>query len=177
MQQPMAPKPKRRKMGKYIRGNIDDEVAITSLASKDVIGGVFDETVVERTLCSSIVVNAALSGNTIVGGSGPLIVGVAHSDYTDAEIEEFLETTGQWDEGNMVAQEVSRRRIRRIGVLPNAEASENMFDGRFRKFKLNWILNAGDTLRLWIFNSGDVAVTGSGTPKVHLTGHANLWPR
>jgi len=42
-------------MGRYIRGNVDEEVALTTLASKDVVSAIFDETVNERTKITSLV--------------------------------------------------------------------------------------------------------------------------
>ncbi len=163
-------------MGKYLKGNIDDEVAVTSLASKDVVGAAPDETVGQRTRITSIVVGVGLNDNTGVAGAGPLVVGVAHSDYSDAEIEEYLETTGQWDEGDLVAQEHGRRKVRILGEFPGLLASEVLWNGAKRKFKLNWILNIGDGLRLFAYNAGDQSWTGTGTPAVTLNGHANLFP-
>ncbi len=168
--------PRKRNMGKYLKGNIDDEVTITSLASKDVVGAAPDETVAQRTRLTSVVVGATLNDYTAVAGAGPIVVGIAHSDYTDAEIEEYLETTGQWDEGNLVAQEHGRRKVRVLGEFAGLDQAEGLFDGRMRKFKLNWLLNDGDGLRLWAYNSGDQNVSGSGTPTVVLNGHANLFP-
>ncbi len=165
-----------KNMGKYLKGNIDDELVITSLATKDVVGAAPDETVGQRTRISSVVVGAALNDYTVVAGAGPIVVGVAHSDYTDAEIEEYLETTGQWDEGDLVAQEHGRRKVRILGEFSGAEVAEVLWNGAKRKFKLNWILNTGDGLRLWAYNSGDQSVSGTGTPSVVLNGHANLWP-
>ncbi len=87
-------KPTRRRMGRYIRGNVDEELAMAGLASKDVVGAVFDETVNERTFVSSIVAAFALSNWTPIANAGPIIFGVAHGDYSDAEIEEWIENTG-----------------------------------------------------------------------------------
>ncbi len=166
----------RKGMGKYLKGNIDDEVAITSLASKDVVGAAPDETVAQRTRCTSIVVGCALNDYTVVAGAGPIVVGIAHSDYTDAEVEEYLETTGQWDEGDLVAQEHAKRKVRILGEFSGAEVAEVLWNGAKRKFKLNWILNSGDGLRLWAYNSGDQPVSGTGSPAFVLNGHANLFP-
>ncbi len=99
----MARKSGRKRMGKYIRGNVDEELALTSLASKDVVGAVFDEVVNERTLVSSLVASWAMESFTPAVGVGPILVGIAHGDYSDAEIEEYLENTGQWNEGNMIS--------------------------------------------------------------------------
>ncbi len=167
-------------MGRYIRGNVDEEVALTTLASKDVVGAIFDEVVNERTLVSSLVAAWALNNFTPGANIGPFAFGVAHSDYTDAEIEEYLEQTGQWDEGNLQSQEVSKRKIRRIGVIggdiDDAADIGQFNDGRPKKTKLNWILLQGQSLRLWAYNMGSANVATT-APSLVCNGHVNLWPR
>lgn len=166
-------------MGRYIRGNVDEELALTTLAPKDVVGATFDEAVNERTLVSSLVATWSIGNWTPVANAGPIVVGVAHGDYTDAEIEEWLEQTGQWNEGNLVSREIGARKIRQIGTLESPEAatgSRSLNDGRAIKTKLNWILNQGQTLRVWAYNSGSAAVATT-APSVTVNGHVNLWPR
>jgi len=173
-----ARRPKRR-MGRYIRGNVDEEVALTTLASKDVVSAIFDEVVNERTLVSSIVATYSMSNWTDIANAGPIIFGVAHSDYNDAEIEEWLENTGQWNEGNMVSREIASRKIRQIGALvggSNAAITTTFNDGRQKKTKLNWILLQGQTLRFWCYNAGLAAVATT-APSVTANGHVNLFPK
>ncbi len=170
-------KPKRR-MGKYIRGVVDEDTDISDLASKTAVASPFDQTVAERTLISSLVASYSLSN--LVAGQGPIQFGVAHSDYTTAEIEEYIENAGSWDEGNKVAQEIGKRQVRTIGTMVG-EGGTGTNDVRFAKgekvkTKLNWILNAGDTLDLWAYNLSTAALTTS-TPILRASGHANLWPR
>ncbi len=170
---------RRRRMGRYIRGNVDEEVALTTLASKDVVGAVFDEVVNERTLVSSIVATYGLSNWTSIANAGPVVFGVAHGDYTDAEIEEYLENTGQWNEGNMLAREISSRKIRRIGTFGGADTAaetEVLNDGKPVRTKLNWILNQGQTLRLWAYNMGTAAIATT-APTLTANGHVNLFPK
>ncbi len=175
-----AAKRRRRKMGRYIRGNVDEELTLAALAAKDVIGAGFDEAVDDRTLVSSIVATYSLGGFTDIADVGPIMVGVAHSDYNDAEIEAYIEGTGQWNESDIVAtREISRRLIRRIGTFPtpvSAVAIVVLNDGKPIKTKLNWLLAEGQTLRLWVYNTGtqNVATT---VPVVNASGHVNLFPR
>ncbi len=166
-------------MGRYIRGNVDEELALASLASKDVVGAVFDETVNERTYCASIDAVYALANITAAANLGPFIFGVAHGDYSDAEIEEWLENTGQWNEGDLVAtREIGRRLIRQIGTFPTQLTGDTqaMNDGKPMKTKLGWILLQGQTLRLWIYNAGSAAVATT-TPTLTANGHVNLFPK
>ncbi len=166
-------------MGRYLKGNVDEEVAATTLAPKDVVSAIFDETVNERTLVSSIDAMYAMSNMTPIANSGPLIVGVAHSDYNDAEIEEYLEDAGQWNEGDLVAREKGARKIRQIGVFEtpdDALDSVTLNDGKPIKTKLNWILLQGQSLRLWVYNSGSAAVATT-APSITANGHVNLFPK
>ncbi len=175
----MAKNPKRRKMGRYIRGSVDESISGGTLAAKDVIALDFDDTVNERSLVSSIVATYSLTNWTKSSGVGPVLVGIAHSDYDAAEIEAYIEATDSWNEGDKVAQEVSKRLIRRIGIFDTPDdASETVVlnDGVLIKTKLNWILNQSQTLGLWIYNLGTAAFLTT-DPVVHAEGHVNLWPR
>ncbi len=166
-------------MGKYIRGAVDEFTALGTLAAKDAIVTAFDETVNERTLISSLVATWSLSNFTAGALVGPIMVGVAHSDYSAAEIEEWIENAGSWDEGDLVNQEIAGRKIRKIGIfeVPDGVAeSRELNDGRPIKTKLNWILLQGQTLGVWAYNLGQNPLATT-DPIVATEGHANLWPR
>ncbi len=166
-------------MGKYIKGAIDEDLGLGTLASKTAVEASFDETVNERTRVSSIVATWDMNNFTPGAGIGPILVGVAQNDYTQAEIEEFLETTGSWNEGDLVAQEVAGRKIRRIGVFEipdDAGDAVTLNDGKPIKTKLNWIMLQGQTLNLWAYNLGSNPIATT-APNVHASGHANLWPQ
>ncbi len=170
----------RRKMGRYIRGQLDEVFPYGTLAPKVVAIIAVAATVNERTLLSSIVATWAQRNVTAVGDAGPIQFGVAHGDYTAAEIEEWMEDAGTWNEGNKIAQEIGRRKIRSIGIfrMPAAVAEAVIFnEGRPKKTKLNWILNQGQTINLWIYNTGSVAISGASGADLTCTGHANLFPK
>lgn len=166
-------------MRSYIRGRVNEELDLGTLAAKTVVGGNFDETTTDPVLCSSIVVTVALRDFTPVNNAGPIQVGIAHSDYSDPEIEACLEATGSWDTGNKIEQEISRRLVRSIGVLDipsDANDSVSLNDGKPIKVKLNWRLGSGDTLKLWAYNLGAAAIATT-TPVVSMDGHANLFQK
>ncbi len=167
-------------MGRYLRGNIDAVQPLATLGPVSLAKLDLSDTVSERTLISSIVATWSLNGWTPVTDAGPIVFGVAHSDYTATEIEEWMETGGMWAEGNKVSQEISRRKIRRIGVLQTPAAAEDSFvfnDGRPQKTKLNWILLGGQTLSTWAYNTGAAAVSGATGADVRANGHVNLFPK
>ena len=170
----------KRAMGRYLRGSIDENLSLGTLAAATLLSAIFDETVNERTLVSSIVVSWSLSNWTPAQGDGPIVVGVAHSDYTDAEIEAVIENVGSWNEGDMVlSREVAKRLVRRVGQFEIPSAAEGgtvLNDGRPIKTKLNWILLQNQTLRYWAYNQGTSALATT-SPDIRIQGHANLWPR
>ncbi len=177
----MARKPRRRRMGRYIRGAINHKLNLGTLAAATVIGSNLAEVVNERTLVSSIVTSVSVNDWTEGLNIGPIRVGVAHSDYSDAEIEAWIEATDSWDEGDKVAQEVAGRKIRDIGTMVSSfsggSGSESYLqDGKPIKSKLNWILLQGQTIKFWAFNMGSAAFATT-DPDVNFQGHANLWPR
>ncbi len=175
----MAKPKRRRRMGRYIRGNVDEKLSLTTLAAATAVSEIFDQVVNERTLVSSIVASYSMLNMTPAAADGPILVGVCHSDYTDTEIGEFVTATGGWDEGNKIAQEQMSRKIRRIGTFqnpPDVTTPAVLNDGRQIKTKLNWILLQGQSLRLWAFNTGSSALDTT-VPVVHANGHVNLFPK
>ncbi len=152
---------------------------MTTLAANTLVGASFDEVVEERTFISSIVATYSLRELTAAAGVGPFLVVIAHGDYTDAEIEAVIETTGSWDEGDLVQQEVASRRIRKIGIFESPIGSTAFIalnDGKPIRTKLGWILNQGITLKLCAYNMGSAPVATT-VPIIDMQGHANLWPR
>ncbi len=102
--------------------------------------------------------------------------GLAHSDYTPAEIEACLEETGQMNPGDLLAREVGNRLVRTIGQMvgaPGTGAGLNFNNGMRVKTRLNWLLSTGDALSLWIRNSsGTVWTTGASIDTI-----GDMWVR
>ncbi len=175
----MAKNQKRRKpRGRYLKGNVDELLTVGALGAQTLLSEDFDETVAERARISSLVATYSLENFTVGADKGPLTIGVAHSDYSDAEIEAVIESQGTWDEGNKISQELAKRLVRKIGTFEAAAGggvgTYVLNDGVPIKIKLNWILNSGDTLSLWVYNEGTAALDTT-VPESHCQGHANLW--
>jgi len=177
----MAKRKGRRRMGRYIRGLVNETLALGTLASETLVSVIFDDTISERALLSSIVATYTQKALTPAAGVGPIMVGIAHSDYSDAEIENFVENTGTWKEADLVAQEVGNRKVRIVGVFgdggsASATDSFSLNDGKPIKTKLNWILTQGQSLRLWSYNLGSAAVATT-DPQITAVGHVNIFPK
>jgi len=169
----------RRRMGRYLRGAVDEQLTLTTLASKTAVAADFDSVVNERTLVSSVVARYSMTAFTKSTGDGPILVGLAHSDYSTTEIEEYIEQTESWNEGNLIAKEVGQRKIRRIGVFENPideAAAVVLNDGKAIKTKMNWILLQGQTVQVWAYNMGSSPLATT-APVIDVQGHANLFPK
>ncbi len=175
----MAKHRKRRKFRRYLKGNIDFQLALVTLAGDTLLGANAPDSVTETAWLSSVKASYALRAYTVAAGDGPVVVGLAHSDYTDAEIEEWMENTTSWQQGNKIAQEKAKRFIRQIGVfslpLNAAEVGDiSLNDGRLITTKCGWLLTTGQTVKFWAYNSASGALTTGSV--FHVNGHANLWP-
>ncbi len=168
----------RRKFRRYIKGRIDFEMALATLAGNTALSAAESNVLSETAFLSSIKASWSLKDQTPVAADGPIWVGVAHSDYTTAEIEEWIEEGASWDEGNMVSREINRRKIRQVGVFRGSAAgaagAEVLNDGCPITTKCKWTLVTGDTVRFWAYNQGAGGLTAGST--LHVNGHANLWP-
>ncbi len=168
-------------MGRYIKGKIDEDLSLGVLAGGAVVLTA-TPVVSERTLVSSIVCKYTLSDMTQGDNVGPILCGVAHSDYTATEIDEWIEqASASWAEADLVAGEIRNRKIRELGIFEfdvagNVVSMAALNGGRPIKTKLNWILNAGQGLDFWCYNTGSAALSTT-DPNLQLHGHANLWPR
>ncbi len=171
----------RRKFRRYIRGVVNVEDTLGTLGSKALNLEIFPDSVTERCWLSSIDAAWTLSNFTKVADAGPLLIGVAHSDYSNTEIEAFLESVGTWDQGDLVqSREIGKRFIRQIGIFetPNAVTdSVRLNDGKKIHTKCGWYLNTGQTLNLFTYNLGGVSLSGASAPNVAGRGVAHLWPQ
>ncbi len=169
----MPPKSKSRKrnFSNYIKGRVDHSLAAGSLTTLNVVSSILGNTAEEATRIGGI--RAGWSSSGFTPGEGPIYVGVAHSDYTAAEIEECLEVADSWNKGNKTDRERGKRLIRTIGAFPLVSAAETLNDGKPIYTKLNWRVESAQSLSVWIYNRTSGTLTTGGA--VNILGHANLW--
>ncbi len=175
---PQAGGPMARKRGsgrrrKYQRGTVDIILTPGALAAKAVASQTVANSVETETWMSSVDLAWAYDG--LVVDEGPISFGVAHSDYTAAEIESYIENSGSWDSGDLITAEIGRRKVRQVGTIALRSVSGDVNDGKSIRTKCGWLLLEDDTLQTWVYNHGAGALTTGGS--VFATGHANLWPQ
>ncbi len=144
-------------MAKIRPAMIAEALPLLTLAALDVLGETIAG-VVDRP-SRVISVHAVWNLELLTAGDGPIEVGIAHSDYTDAEIEEALEAVGSWGSDDKVTRERASRLVRKVGVL--TEENPVLNDGEIVKTRLNWGLASGSTIRYWARNLGPTMQTGS----------------
>ncbi len=159
---------RKRRMRGYRKLPVDAEALGGTVAADDVTATLFTPVMTEERRITSAELTWTWEG--VTAGNGPIVVGLAHSDYSAAEIEECLEAAGAWDEGDKVAQEQANRLVRVVGTFGDGTVAQELNDGKPVKTKLNWLIATGDTLQIFIWNRGDVLDTGS---EVAASGHLN----
>lgn len=160
----MVKKPyRRRRRFNLRRVRITPELNLSTLASDTALtNAIQGGTSTAPMRIKSIIATWSVTGMT--AGNGPITVGYAHPDYSVTEIKECLEAAAAIDLGDKVAQERANRLVRIIGVIDDEE--ERLNDGLPVKTKLNWLLPAGDTPNMFVFNESTSPLDTGASVKV-----------
>ncbi len=154
----MAKRAARRRRKAIRKGSVHEELTLLTLANSTVFTVAPDDVAESDIYCVSA--DLALSLDGMTPGEGPLIVGLAHSDYNATEIEEFVENEGNmFAELDQIAIEINRRKIRVIGKFNGLAAQEILFDGRVKRIPVRMLFTEGAGLRFWAYNRSGVALT------------------
>ncbi len=140
------------------------QLAAGALATLDLVSGNFITASDSAYRLKSIDFNAAWVDITDVIDGG-MLFGIAHGDYTAAEIEEAIEASNSIDRGNKIANEQANRLVRVLGNFGSQGTvlgDINFNDGVVKRVKLNWPIEIGQVVSMWIYNStADAWTTGS----------------
>ncbi len=126
--------------------------------------------------CWAISMKIQASITALTAGEGPIMFGVAHSDYSAAEIEEWIEEASSWISSNLIGQERARRKCRIIGtfMVGNDATILEFNEGRPTHVKLGWKIEDGQSLGFWAYNQdANTLTTGA---LMHITGPVYLRP-
>ncbi len=165
-------KPTRRRFN-LRKVRVVDAATVGALATLTLVTDVITNAAVQRMRFISL--KASYAWSDLAVEDDGMSFGVAHSDYSDAEIEECLESATAIDLGDKVAQEKAARLVREIGTFGgNTDTAGGgvMFnDGKPVTTKLNWLMAPGDQLKFWMRNGSQSNYTNGG--KVLINGA--LW--
>lgn len=126
------------------------------LANSTLVGTAFTQTCTSDMYFISADITVAIDSGDVP--AGPVQVGLAHSDYSDAEIEQWRELTDSWDTSNLVDNEIRKRKIRMIGTFSGAAQYEVLNDGKPIRIPLKFMVRSGYTLKFWVFNQSGAAL-------------------
>ncbi len=146
-------------------------LTVGALAAQDLVSTVLADTADDEIFGISLDATYTLSDHT--GAEGPIDVGIAHSDYSAAEIEEWFEAQGAWDRSDLILREQARRRCRHVGTFAGLSTDEVLADGVRIRTPLKFVFQEGMTLALWAFNSSSATLTTGALVKIAGT----LWCR
>ncbi len=136
---------------------LNGKLVISALPSVDLLSDNLIATSDAEYRLLSVKLVAGWSNVAVIDGG--LMFGVAHSDYTDTEIEECIESTTSISPGDKIANEKANRLVRIIGMMTpagttgNGEAIHN--DGRPTTTKLNWAIPIGKQVKMWVYNTSN----------------------
>ncbi len=137
------------------------EIALSTLAASTVIkvGTVGPTTSPYRLMTAKCV----WSMIGLTEGEGPILVGLAHSNYSVTEIKECLEIQASISKGLKVEQEKANRLVRIVGTFSGKLNVLN--DGKPIRTRLNWAIDAsasGDEVVIFAYNDfGSGLTTGA----------------
>lgn len=146
--------------------------AVGAISNGEVSGIDLGDTVNDRMWCSSVY--ATFGWRAFTAGEGPATLFVAHSDYSNTEIEEALEALTSWDQGDLIAREHARRKVRVVGVVDLVGVDGVLNDGKPMRVRTGWMLEGGDTLQFGLLATSGAITTGG---ILEITGHANAYLR
>ncbi len=141
---------------------MSESIAVGALASNTLDAADFTNVLDQEVWAISCDVNVSAHGFT--ANQGPVLFGLAHGDYTAAEIEEWLEANASWVSSDKIANEKARRKCRIIGRLeqPYAGAERTFNDGKKLRVKLGFKVQSGETLKIWVYNDSGAQLTAGG---------------
>ena len=135
------------------RGSIS---LLTTAANNVVDAALFDSLLLEDLFCLSADVTIEIRGLTAT--EGPTEFGMAHSDYSEGEVEEAL-SVSYIGPDNKIEQERAKRLVRRIGTLPGLSTNEAFNDGRKYRQTLKFTIGNGFNMNMWAANRSAGAYT------------------
>ncbi len=138
-------------------GNLSSSVTLLTLDDNTVKEGDLGESTLSGYRVISI--DGTWSIHDLTPGEGPIDFGVAHSDYSVAEILQALSSNAGWAPTDLIEMEQSRRLVRLIGTFSGQDANETFNDGKPKRTKLRWPFRANQNMVMFAVNRSGAALT------------------
>lgn len=121
------------------------------------LGTLADNTVIKITLAAVTQEMRAISADLLwairggTAGDGPVLLGVAHGDYTVTEIKERIEVDVT-SQGTKIEQEQARRAIRDVGYMTDLGDGEQFNNGLIKRTKMGFNIEDGQNVAGFVYN-------------------------
>ncbi len=153
---------KRNRSRNFVAIPVTAAIPLGTLGNDVVIKGSLLGTLLEDLFVISADLTWTLRDITI--GETPIQVGIAHDDYTIAEILENLNVS-MLGPGTKIEQEQTRRLIRQVGMFIGTQATTggiSLNDGRPIRTKMKFVCQSGKDLAAWARNTSGVSNLATG---------------
>ncbi len=148
----MAKSHKKRRSGTFRPVRFKFDIPLSTLGSGVMLVGAIGIGTGQEHFALSADCSWTISDLTI--GQGPIAVGLAHSDYTVAELDEWYEATATLT-GDKIEQEEGRRLVRDVGIFaPENALNGRLNDGNPKRTKLMMRVEDTKTINVWARNMG-----------------------
>ncbi len=160
--------PRRRKYSKgFVAIRVDKQITLSTLADATFLAAdLFGGNLVEDLYVSSTDLLWTIRGHT--AGEGPIEVGVAHGDYSVAELAQWG-TSNQFDPDDLIDKEHNRRLVRSSGMFPGLSTEEALNNGTKLKTIVKFIIGDGKPFNIWALNASGAVLTTGCVVEVHGT--------
>ncbi len=156
----MAKHGRKRKYAKgFVAIPVNSSIALSTLTNNTTLTGSLIGTLTEDLYVTSVDLQWTI--RSLTAGEGPIQVGLAHSDYTDTEIQENLDVS-YVGPGDKITQEQARRLVRRVGLFNGLAGEEALNNGVSVKTVCKFMIDDGLDLDIFASNrSGATLTTGA----------------
>lgn len=156
---PNAKRKTRKRDPNFVAIPVSVKMSLSTLADETLLGATLLGATAEDLFVISCDLQWGLRGHAT--GEGPIEVGLAHGELSDAEVEEFVEVSFL-DPNNILAKERARRPVRRAGIFPGLSSEEVLPSINGNKVRTRVKFHIGEHgLRAWAYNHSGAALAGS----------------
>lgn len=153
--------PKKGRKGRITAVRAHGELALSTLGDNATLGANMFASAVEGSDIYLISGDILLNMKGMAGSEGPILVGCAHDDYTDAEVTENLQAD-HLDFSDKIEMEKARRVVREWGQFSALDTDEVLNDGKPLRVRFRFRSEEGHNVKIWAHNfSGATLTTGA----------------